>query len=368
MNTKIPQGYLDLATAEEIPIEIASDYYINKLNKKGVDGPKYALIKGGYAKDEAAANKMLSKLWRTYNRLHYLHPETVQSPYAETTYKTYLDRASNELDKILGKIKLNPASKTQDNEKGRIAIAGDFHFPFANEKAIAMLLEDPADELVIMGDLFDMYAASRYRQTTDKVRVWQELALGKAYLTKLSEKFSKIYMIKGNHDNRPLRRVQETNPEILPLIVHPIDLVASQFNNVEVISTEVPDTAAMTTTDNVILDYLGIVDDCAFGHFENFCGPDAIRKADRWLGEWQHILGTATPRAIFQAHSHRLQLEFTSKGTLLVGTGCMCNPMEYQFDGHGKYVPPTVGYVVIYRNDGITDLNRTQLVNIGVSK
>ncbi len=364
MKRDIPQNFLDLADEKGLALDIATDFYINKTAKSEVDTIKFRLMEDTDC-SYTEASRILTALWRDYKKAGILSSSTT-TQISRPNNLTYIERASLELDKIIGKIHTKPARNSHNNEKGRIAIAGDFHFPFANRNALEALLNDPADILVIMGDYFDMYSASKYRQTTDRHKVSEELAIGKAYMAKLSEKFSKIYIIKGNHDSRGIRRVQETLPQLTPLIVHPVDLLAFAFDNVEVLSTTIP-TDSLIGTEDIELEFAGQYNDCLFGHFEGFFGPDAPRKLDTWCSEWSHIVNFDPElRVIFQAHTHRLQMEYTSKGRLLVGTGCMCNPMQYQLDGHAKFKPPTIGYVAIYQDKGKTDMLRTQLISVGL--
>lgn len=366
MNNKIPELFMELAIAENIPVEVAMMYYQAKIAKKSSDLPKFKLVELGICETDSEASRKLLSVWKNFHRITVMEADPLAaSQKIVGTYQTYVEKAGKELEKIIGTVNVHKTVRSNDTK--RVAIAGDFHFPFANKNALAALLEDPADVLFIVGDYFDMYAASKYRQTTDKIRVSEELSLGVAYMAKLSAKFSRIYLIKGNHDERPMRRLQDMFPQLLPLVVHPVDLLASQFDNVYVLSTTVKNTAPLIEGgEDVDLGFMAAYGDMLLGHFEGFCGPDAPRKVDGWISEWSHILPFEGPRVILNGHTHRLSSEYTSKGRLLIATGCMCNAMEYQFDGHNKYKPPTIGYVALYRDESTTELQSTQLIHLGV--
>jgi len=356
----IPNKLIELAEERDIPVAAASDYYLSKQAKKAVDHIKARLVKTNVFSTELDAGRALASLWKDYRNSDV----TVNDKHQSNSYSSFVEKASESLDKILGKLPKSTPFKTK-NDKNRIAVAGDFHFPFVNEKAFAKLLEDPASTLVIVGDFLDMYAASRFRKTSDRYRVSEELAIALTHLEKLANKFDKIYMIKGNHDHRVTKKLQDIMPEILPLIVDPIDLLASKFKNVEVISVAIPDSNNLIVDENIEMDYCGILNDCLFGHFNNFCGQDAVRKLEGWINQWDHILNFEDDvNVITQAHSHFLSMEYTPKGRLLLNTGCMCKVMEYQIEGHGRYRPPTVGYVALYVEDGLTNLSKTELIGI----
>lgn len=166
-------------------------------------------------------------------------------------------------------------------------------------------------------------------------------------------------------NSRSMKRVQETMPQILPLVVHPTKLICEGLSNVNVLGTTVPDTAPdVVFSEDVHLDYMGINGDILMGHFEGFYGKDAVLQLNSWLSDWAHILKIDEPRVIMQSHTHRLNMQYTPRGKLLITTGCMCKPMAYQFDKHSMYIPPTTGFITLTRNNNITDLESVRLIKI----
>jgi hypothetical protein len=174
-------------------------------------------------------------------------------------------------------------------------------------------------------------------------------------------------MISGNHDARPTKQVQNKLPGLMPLLMHPLVWLSMGIKNIEFKNLSVPNTApVLNFGKDYSLDFAGLHSNALFGHFEGFCGDDAVRKLDAWLMEWSHILKIQAPRMVLQGHTHRLGMDFTPTGKLLVSTGCMAKPQEYQLLQHGKYKPPVQGFVKLYKNNnGEFDLNRTQLIHTG---
>lgn len=369
---------MELATMEGLPVDLAREFFERKANKKGAEDLVYRLVEGGSFSTDGDARRATNRLWRNYRR----HNETgaivtadgkevytkqkfgLVDQFNKPSEYTYLDQARDYLEKLIG-----PIGEVEKKEirglGGREVVAGDFHEPFVDEYAFEKLMSDPAETAWLVGDFTDFISATRHRQAYDWVTVRAELAASRAALEALAKKFNKVTIVEGNHDKRPRRRLQDVMPGLLPLFIDPVVVLAAGLDNVEIISREVQGTAPnLPGGENTKLDFMGTVGDCLFGHFENFCGEEAPRQVENWIQEWSHILKLENePRAIFQAHTHRLGMSYTPKGRLLVATGCMCRPMEYQFANHGKYKPPVPGYVAVFRGtNGLLKLEETQLI------
>jgi len=105
----------------------------------------------------------------------------------------------------------------------RIAIAGDRHEPFSHkgctEAFYKFIEETQPTHIIQIGDLYDMYAYSKFAKSLNIYTPKEELRLGRkgaeefwAKCRKLVPK-AKCYQILGNHDWRPYKRVLEALPE-----------------------------------------------------------------------------------------------------------------------------------------------------------
>ena len=371
MNVTIPQSFITQAQDFNVPEWLAKEIFTHKTLKFSVDKVVRLLIKHRIATTESKARFIIRQLWKDYQ-----DPETglmssnvdEDAFVAPETKATYLEKARAGLESVIGRLgTVRPPVKLDTN---RSIVCSDIHVPFHSEKALAALLNENADEVYVLADIIDSFAISRYRQTIDYINMRDELAIARSVVEKLAAKFKRVYLLKsGNHDNRALKKVQEIMPQLLPLIVHPTDLIASGLPNVTVISTVIPNTAPnVKHGKNYECDFLAFQNDIAFGHFENFSGPEALKKIEAWLEDWSEVLEIdQLPRIIFNGHIHRIYPMFTPKGRQLVSTGCMCKPMPYQIEGHGTYQPPTVGYTAFYRDpkSGLVDLNKTEIIYVG---
>lgn len=104
----------------------------------------------------------------------------------------------------------------------------DTHFPWHHQDTITWIYktitEKKPDIVIQMGDLYDMYSHSKFAKTHDLMTPKQEIAEGRLgaanmwkHIRSLVPK-AKLYQIRGNHDVRAEKRVQEKCPEIESLL------------------------------------------------------------------------------------------------------------------------------------------------------
>lgn len=360
----VPSEFLSLARRMGMPKEVAVNYYTRKLNNKSDIKDLTLQLSNSVYETEMQARKALTQLWVEFNKLNIDLPHIPVEVSARAQSKTapdratYLEEAREALQRMIGH--LQPAKYDgRKTAQDRIVVGGDIHGLFCDMQAFERFANDPAQTCILVGDFCDLYAGSRYRHALDHITVREELADARAKAEYLASKFKRIYSVAGNHDLRAVKKLQDVAPQLLPLMVDPLDLIFSGIPQFQSLKTVVPGTKPSTTrfAHDTVLPYCGMVGDILVGHFENFCGVDAPRQVDNWLMNWGHILKLATePRVILQGHSHAMSMTCTAQGKRLISTGCLCQPMEYQLDGHGRYNPPTVGYLALYQREGKTDL------------
>jgi UDP-2,3-diacylglucosamine pyrophosphatase LpxH len=170
-------------------------------------------------------------------------------------------------------------------------------------------------------------------------------------------------------NSRSTKKFQSLVPGLMPLVIHPLTWLTVGLKNVHRMSITVPNTApALQFGKDYELDFGGFKYGCLFGHFEKFYGEDAVKKLDDWVGSWGHLLSEGPPKAIFQGHTHRLRFDYTPTGRPLFSTGCLANTQLYQLTDHGKYQPPTQGFIQIQSNDGEElDFTTAKLIYTGNS-
>lgn len=105
-----------------------------------------------------------------------------------------------------------------------ILVLGDLHAPFVHAKSLARAIKLASlikpKIIVQIGDLYDLYAFSKYPRSLDLMTPKQEINEGLEVtcrmwreLRKASPK-SKCFQMIGNHDSRPVKRLIEKTPEL----------------------------------------------------------------------------------------------------------------------------------------------------------
>lgn len=98
--------------------------------------------------------------------------------------------------------------------KGNCVVVSDVHYPHHNDEVIEKVLaagrRHKLKTLVIGGDYFDWDGISRHRKIKEfDSKIPEIMAGGMKLLADLCKWFEKVYIIKGNHDDR-LQRLLET--------------------------------------------------------------------------------------------------------------------------------------------------------------
>lgn len=133
--------------------------------------------------------------------------------------------------------------------KKLVVAIGDTHFPYNNPVTIRGILDfikqTKPDVVVQMGDLYDMYSASKYPRSYNITTPEHEMSWGRldaekmwAGVRKAAPK-AKCFQLMGNHDDRPLKRTLESTPELEHVVARYVsDLLA--FPGVETVGGREP--------------------------------------------------------------------------------------------------------------------------------
>ncbi len=153
----------------------------------------------------------------------------------------------------------------------RLLVVPDLHAPFFSKDAVAAMLdrEKDADMCVIMGDIGDGYALSRFLKY-ENVSYDQELASVTLLLQEFSSRFPIVRIIDGNHDGPRLEKqlLERLTPDMISAIrsmtggtLSPIHALCRRFPNVELAPVTAGEHAARWMTQ---------VGDAIFSHAEKF--------------------------------------------------------------------------------------------------
>jgi predicted phosphodiesterase len=121
----------------------------------------------------------------------------------------------------------------------------DTHFPFVNERVLEKIYAKAQKErpsfIVQLGDLYDLYAHSKFPRSLNLYSPVEEEQLARAGAENMwkvlrnASPDSKCVQIKGNHDIRPVRRTIESLPALEHVVSKHLDTLMS-FDGVELVS------------------------------------------------------------------------------------------------------------------------------------
>ncbi len=223
-------------------------------------------------------------------------------------------------------------------------------------------LQEHADAhtVVLLGDVLDMYSASRFSRSRH-VDPLEEIEKAAVLLDFIARNFPRVVVLEGNHDSRPVRWIRNTRPELSGLLLHPYEYLRYVYGDgglVRRYENVVFPRAVMRTGEHEVGSGSFFVEgDALFSHLERSLknpGRTAMALVQEWLPQWESMLGRKI-RVFIQAHVHRLAKMQWGRYTI-VECGSMTRPHQYMLDDP-RYHPPYVGYVTLVQRDGVTDIN-----------
>lgn len=258
-----------------------------------------------------------------------------------------------------------PAKLKARNGRLRIAVLPDLHAPFHDRAALAAFVERErdADVVVVMGDVGDGYALSRFLKY-ERLSYEEELAAVTAILQTLRERIPVVRIIKGNHDGARLEKQlrERLDPDLVSAILSmtggtlsPIHAICKRFPNIEF----APATAGRHTAG-----WMTQIGDCVFTHAEKFSITPgaALRKIEEWLADMDGTLNLQPWKILIQAHTHQLGWVPWHADKLLIECGCLCQTHGYQVSPKIGGRPQRRGWVTLEQVDGKTDINSIRMV------
>jgi len=278
--------------------------------------------------------------------------------------KTF-DELYEEFNKLIGKtVDRPPTPKTKKGTQKRKVVIADPHNPFIDKEKFAHFIaceKGKADECIVAGDIDDNYALSRFVKTK-QVPAVDSLTQVDWFLHILSESFSEVNLIGGNHDKmRILKYFQSHNIpiEIIEQYVklNYMEVIAKRYDNVKMTGTKVD-----LPNIGELFHFCLVGKDCVVGHWESYSKVNlrASENCFLWYHQWQSTLKLPDIRLLLQGHTHQLGSRAVWGDKMYGETGCLCQVQEYTIDGRVGYTPPQRGYWAIIQNDGITDFKQTR--------
>jgi len=259
-----------------------------------------------------------------------------------------------------------PAKRQADQNRQRVLVLPDIHAPYHHPQMLADVIEAErtADICVVMGDISDSYAISRFDKT-HRAPIDEEIRQVEIILATLSERFPEVRIIRGNHDARLERQLTArlNDLEFIQAIKYmtggTLDFVqaaARRFPNVQV--------CGVAANDGQYADWMMVLGDVVLLHAEKFSRVpgSALRGIHEWLADNEKMLRLPDDwRVVIQAHTHQLGMFPFSADRLLVECGCLCQTPGYAVSARVGGRPQRRGYVTFDLVAGKCDVNSVRL-------
>lgn len=228
----------------------------------------------------------------------------------------------------------------------KILVLNDLHTPWQHKDAIMLaLLENRSADVVVASEVSDLYSLTsfaKYQHSSFELEVEEIIRLFEFF----DSNFPITYIVSCGHDRRLPRYILSRIRSDLLFLVE-TDLMG-------VLARPFP--GVITIPKNYYQ-----INDAVFTHLDvNSSIPmrSAIRSHE-WIQSWGEHIDVAPYRLLVQAHSHGSGI-VNLPGVQLVESGCLQTIPQWVLNKLPRRAW-VHGWVVVYQNDGVTDLNATQL-------
>lgn len=249
----------------------------------------------------------------------------------------------------------------------KILSLSDLHIPFENPDIISKMIEEhnDADVLVLNGDLFEIYALSKWpKKKTVLLRHEYEIAL--EWMKLFVSIFPKIVLVSGNHESRVQSYFSANIDPQASFLVN--DDILSRlakgygFNNEEKTFEKLYDWDDIVYYEGGLLKYYAIIGKAIFIHPNDFSGVP-MRTA---IAHCDDLMQCEDFECMIMGHTHKMG-SYIWKNKLVLEQGCCCVPMDYEKNGRArKQSMQTYGAAVVYMDeDGHVDFEKTRNIYYG---
>lgn len=247
----------------------------------------------------------------------------------------------------------------------KVVSLSDTHIPFYHDGVINEVVEkhNDADVLVLNGDFLELFSVSKWPKNK-QIMLRHEYEIGMKMLRTLAKIFPKIYLVRGNHEERLQSYFSSNIDPSISFLVSP-DLLHRMSEGYDF--DEYGELVKMHKLDNVFynkgpLSWYIKVGKCIFAHPSGGSGipmRTIVNTANYFLSRGEDF------EAVCVGHTHQMGKIIWNK-KILIEQGCACVPLEYEATSKMSYRPQSFGYAVIYMDkDGHVDFDKSNPVYYG---
>lgn len=237
-----------------------------------------------------------------------------------------------------------------DFSKGplKILVLNDLHTPWQYQEALERaIVENKSADVVVMSEVSDLYSLTsfaKYQHSSFELEVEEIIRIFEFF----NETFPVTYIVSCGHDRRLPRHILSKIRTDLSFLVDTdlMNVLARPFPNIVTIPQP-----------------WFAINDALFSHLEKHSSVVPMRsvaKTHTWFQSWKSHIKIEPYKLLVQAHSHHSGL-INLPDAQLVESGCLQSIPEWVIR-RAPTLPWTWGWVVVYQEDGITNLNETRLV------
>lgn len=301
------------------------------------------------------------KTW--YDRFTHIQNNSMKSKLA----KHHQDQDARFLE-FIGKSPDYKQPKKQhlkNTDSSKLLCISDPHEPYSLKSIWKDLEENHKDasHIHINGDIGDFYSKSRFKKT-EYESFKDELLAVFDRLEWLATHWKRVTIIRGNHDNRTEKAIAGLLDSDMLFLTETdiLSYMCAYFDNIEVVGERIN-----IEGKNVEISFVWQFQDIIFTHIERSQAQASglLATLGQQIHKWSRIFKLKPYRVIIQAHNHRAC--FDTNGTEYLYLCPMVanvatTGLKYALSPSLNGAPPINGYMIIYHENGLTDINRTRMV------
>lgn len=309
-----------------------------------------------------ASKEMGGNVQTWKNRFQFIEQNALQSKLS----KHHQDRDARFLEFIGRTVEYKQPKKdhAKNTIPGKLVVISDPHEPYSRKSIWDEVLREhkDADHIHINGDIADFYSKSRFKKT-DHERFDAELAAVFDRLEWLSTHWKRVTIIRGNHDNRTEKAIAGLLDSDMLFLTEQdlLSYMCAWFDNIEVVGERIS-----VEGKNVDISFVWQFNDIIFTHIERSQKQSSalLDTIGQQLHKWSRLLKLKPYRIIIQAHNHRASFDTNGSEYLYLCpmvANVATNGLKYALSPSLNGAPPISGYMVLYHENGQTDINKTRL-------
>jgi hypothetical protein len=278
--------------------------------------------------------------------------------------KSFYDQHLEDYEKFLGAQRKRKSYQARDlSGRTETIVVSDPHIPDERMDLLTEIaMRHAGAALSLAGDINDFERFGRF-----DLKDWTapdlqgSLARTDAVLEFLSDHFSHVDILFGNHDLRlPRKAAKQLGPDYYFVCQQFLMNAYAKRHGVRVIQQVVTKDNGRDLPPMFFYQQIG---DCMIGHVEAAGAPvgKGVELAHDFFFSRRSFLGLEPFNVVLQAHTHK-QCYFRHRltGAHLFEIGCMCDEQAYSMS-QPKYGPVQQGYFHLVQYNGVTDLNESKL-------